>query len=295
MNSSKTNSTDSHYDCEINKSKNLDDLLRTSQDQIIHQISKTQSLIMQQLASIIFLTVCMMIFLAPFLLLNASSRKISYGVFIMCYFFMSFFIQIQRKAPHIKKSRRYLQKLKSQSKSSHQTFLQDITQYLSQLYELLFFDKKSHKLPCEYLEDPSGEHISKIEQNLMQSLKNDFRVLTFLGMIYLISAILTMILIENFHHWSQSIVMFACLCAGFYWLVNSSHKLEKTLKAWMQGFIKLRDWVSYIENLTTSTQQPLATNSDEKPSSICFCEHCGEPNQKYGTYCQHCGRKIEKI
>ena len=114
-----------------------------------------------------------------------------------------------------------------------------------------------------------------------------------------------MVLMQDQVNMIQSLIMFSVLVLNFLILISTCLKLQDTLKNWMDGFIKLRTWANFIENMNPEAKTPEkktfeAQNSsriiEEQPRpTLCFCPNCGESNQKYGSFCQHCGRKIDEI
>jgi len=272
-------------------------LIQKSQDEIITQISKTHKLLLRQMLFVVSVACSMAGFIGVIFFGNLSGKQIYAGVMYMMMAFMGFFGQVQRKVPYLKKTKVLLEEIQDNAQSEVQnTFFHNIGRYLAQLYELLFFDRRANKLSCEFLDQETSSETVEIEKQLMKSLKNDLYMNLFLGPIYVLTTILTMIFMGDRVNLILSLVLFGLVLFSVIGLITTSIYLQEKLRHWMEGFIKLRSWVTFVENLEIVGES--TSNSKEFPTrfehNICFCANCGETNQEYGTYCQHCGQKIEE-
>ena len=148
------------------------------QNKIIYQINKTHSLIHKQLIFLLLLGFQMVIFLTPFLFINQSPRNIAIGLIISINFFNPVYLQYIRKAKLYYESQSYLKKINYSSKTqNHTNFIQDISQYLEKLYDLLFYDRKRNTVSCAFLESKECPHQEEFESKIKKSLKNELKII----------------------------------------------------------------------------------------------------------------------
>jgi hypothetical protein len=161
-----------------NSSDDINQLLFTSQQRIIHQVAYTQKLIRSQLYLVLLLGVAITIHLIPFLFINRDTKTFAAGIMIIFGFNYNIIFHWIRRKQLIGEAKRFLKSVQDNRRlKQNHIFFYTISGYLEKLYTLLFYNKKHNKLHDSYFSSPPQEIGSEIEEKLMKSLNNDIFIL----------------------------------------------------------------------------------------------------------------------
>jgi len=291
---------------EKNHSDNINQLLITSQQRIIHQVAKKKQLIRTQLFIVVLLGIAITIHLIPFIFIDRSPRTFAAGIIIIFGFNNNISFQLIRKKKLINETKHFLKDIKDNKKlNQNGFFFSVISRYLQNLYNLLFYDKKKNKLPDSFFSSPSHEYGPEIEDGLMKSLNNDIFINLSIAFIYIVASILAGVFMSERIHMPFYLVTFIILISLFIGLWIICLKLRHHLSSWIRGFLDLQSWVTAIENMPIKSeksdlQHPVAYSSNESALSdtslaknVLFCPFCGEADQLQDKFCQNCGKMIK--
>ncbi len=288
-------------------SRNINNMLKTYQQRIITQISRTQRLLRNQLTLIVLLGATMVVFLIPFLFIERDARTMATGVIILIGFNYNVFFQYLRKKPLVHEANKYLSELqRAKISEENPLFVQTISQYLQKLYQILFFDVRSQKLPPAFLTNVENEDYPEIEQKLIRSLNNDVALNLIVGGLYIIAAVAAMAFMPDRMIDPYTQISFLALALLFALMIMVCWHLRKHLTSWMKGFIDLRSWTILIDEIPSKqhTQESIhesALSADNLISAetvpkssmaVVYCPYCGEQDQIPNKYCQNCGKLI---
>ena len=240
------------------------------------------------------------LYLIPFLFIDREPRTMAIGALLIIMFNYNLFFQYLRKKPLIHEERQYLQNLKNriQEEENH-LFVPDLSQFLSKLYTLFFFDKKSNKIPSAFLEPYEENQYIYTQNQMMKSLRNEMLLNGFIGINQVVAACLALVFMPDRVIMPYNAILLAALIVIVLTSMRLTLLLQKTMKSWMKGFKELQSWASTIENmpLTTFSRQNnkagVSDGQDLHPSQHrIFCPLCGEPDQIMDKYCQNCGKML---
>ncbi|MHA1522193.1 MAG: hypothetical protein ACTSRK_18615 [Promethearchaeota archaeon] len=284
--------------------RNINAMLKSYQQRIISQISRTQQLLRNQLTIIFLQGLTIAIFLIPFLFIERDARTMGAGVIILFGFNYNVFFQYSRKKPLIHEAHSYLKTLQgtknTDNGNENPLFVQTISQYLEKLYQILFYDGKSNRLLPQFLTNPETEDYSEIEQKLMRSLNKDVILNMILGGCYVIAAVAAMVLMPERILDPYTQISFLALALFFALMIMVCISLRNHLTSWMKGFVELRSWTISIEGITSNQNTnentvgtPISGEHLPKSSlTTVYCSYCGEGDQIPNKYCQNCGKMI---
>ncbi|QEE15933.1 zinc ribbon domain-containing protein [Promethearchaeum syntrophicum] len=291
---------------ETTHSDGINQLLKISQQRIIHQVAKKKQLIRAQLFIVVMLGIAITLHLIPFLFIDRTPRIFATGIIIIIGFNNNISIQLIRKKKLINETQQFLKKIKDSKKLNRNgVFFPLISNYLHNLYNLLFYGKKKNKLPESFFLSTTQEYDPEIEEGLIKSLNNDIFINLSIGFVYILAAVLAGVFMPEriqIPFYLGSLIILISLFIGL-WIICL--KLRHHLSSWIRGFMDLQIWVKMIENLPIKSeksdlQNPVAYPTNETALSdtkiarnVLFCPFCGEADQLQDKFCQNCGKLIE--
>ena len=278
----------------INEQPNANVLLQIYQKKIISQISKSKRIIQAHLNLLLLMGISLVLYLIPFLFIDRTPRTMAIGTMIILMFNYNLFFQYLRKKPIIHEERQCLQNLKNriQEEENH-LFVPDLSQFLSRLYTLFYFDRKSNKIPSAFLEPYEENQYISPQNQMIKSLRNELLINGFIGIIQVVSACLALVLMPDRAIMPYNAILLAVLIMIVLTSMRLTLLLQKTMKSWMKGFKDLQSWASIIENMpSTAFSRQDTENRESKGQELQFCPSCGEPDQIMNKYCQNCGKML---
>jgi len=281
-----------------NTSDDINKLLFTSQQRIIHQGAYTKKLIRSQLFLVVLLGIAITIHLIPFLFIDRVPRTFAAGIIIIIGFNNNISLQLIRKKKLISETQHFLKTIEDNKKlNQNGIFFSVISGYLHNLYNILFYDKKKNKLPDSFFSSPTQEYGPEIEDGLIKSLNNDIFINLSIGFVYIVAAILAGVFMPERIYMPFYMISLIILTSLFILLWIICLKLRHHLSSWIHGFLDLQSWVTTIEkmpinSIVHATNEPASRNLS-LPKDLLFCPSCGEPDQLQNKFCQNCGKMIK--
>jgi len=281
-----------------NPSNDINQLLFTSQQRIIHQVAYTQKLIRSQLFLVVLLGIAITIHLIPFLFIDRVPRTFAAGIIIIIGFNNNISLQLIRKKKLISETQHFLKNIEDNKKlNQNGIFFSVISVYLHNLYNILFYDKKKNKLPDSFFSSPTQEYGPEIEDGLIKSLNNDIFINLCIGFVYIVAAILAGVFMPERIYMPFYMISLIILTSLFILLWIICLKLRHHLSSWIHGFLDLQSWVTTIEkmpinSMAQATNEP-ASMDLSLPKDVLFCPFCGEADQLQNKFCQNCGKMIK--